>query len=136
MWSEDKVMEKIVLVVCLLIAVACYGISAMHFMQKGKLFNNAYLYASKEEREKMNKKPYYRQSAIVFLGLGTIFLFNAIQALVEKDWPFQMVIGLSICTLVYAVISSYFIEKKKKQEAKKAEEMRKKSKQLKKGKKR
>ena len=129
-------MEKVVLVVCLVIAVVFYGLSVMQFMQKGKVFNNAYIYASKEEREKMNKKPYYRQSAIVFLGVGTIFLLNALQAVVTSDWPFQLVVGLSICTLVYAVISSYLIEKKRKKEAKKAEEMKKKSKQLKKGKKR
>lgn len=129
-------MEKIVLGACLAIAVVFYVLSIMQFMQKGKLFNNAYIYASKEERDKMDKKPYYRQSAIVFLGVGTIFLMNAVQAVVTSDWPFQLVVGLSICTLVYAVISSYLIEKKRKREAKKAEEMKMKSKQLKKGKKR
>ena len=129
-------MEKIVLGACLAIAVVFYVLSIMQFMQKGKLLNNTYIYASKEERDKMDKKPYYRQSAIVFLGVGTIFLMNAVQAVVTSDWPFQLVVGLSICTLVYAVISSYLIEKKRKKEAKKAEEMKMKSKQLKKGKKR
>lgn len=117
-------MEKLVLIFCLVVAVACYVFSFLHFKQKGFLFNNAYLYASKEEREKMDKKPHYRQSAIVFLGIGTIFLLNGLQCLVEADWPFQLVIGLSICTLVYAALSSYIIEKKKKQAAKKAEQMK------------
>ena len=125
-------MEKVFLVICLVISVVCFVISAMHFKEKGKLFNNAYLYASQEERERMNKKPYYRQSAIVFLGLGIIFFFNAIQALIEKDWPFQMVIGLSICTLVYAVISSYLIEKKRKKAEKKAQKKKYTDKQVKK----
>ena len=129
-------MEKLVLGACLVIAIVFYVLSIMQFMQKGKLLNNTYIYASKEERDKMDKKPYYRQSAIVFLGVGTIFLMNAVQAVVTSDWPFQLVVGLSICTLVYAVISSYLIEKKRKKEAKKAEEMKQKSKQLKKGKKR
>ena len=127
-------MEKVVLIVCLVISIGCYVLSFLHFKEKGFLFNNAYIYASKEERKKMDKKPHYRQSAIVFLGLGTVFLFNGIQGFVESDWPFQLVIGLMICTLVYAVVSSYFIEKKKKRKAKKAEKMKKAGKQLRKGK--
>ncbi len=127
-------MEKVVLVICLVIAVVCYFFSIMHFKEKGFLFNNAYIYATKEERAKMNKKPHYRQSAIVFLALGTIFLLNGLQCLIEGDWPFQMVVGLSICLLVYAVVSSYFIEKKLKREAKKEEKMKNAGKQLRKGK--
>ena len=30
----------------------------MHFKEKGVLLNNAYLFASREQREIMNKKPY------------------------------------------------------------------------------
>lgn len=36
------------------------------FMERGFLLNNAYIYATKEERKTMNKKKYYRQSAVVF----------------------------------------------------------------------
>lgn len=114
-------MEKIVLVVCLVIALVAFVIGVLQFKQKGLLLNNTYLYASKEQREKMDKKPYYRQSGVVFFGIGTIFLFNGVQCLVEADWPFQLVVGITICTLVYAVVSSYVIDKRIKRAAKAAE---------------
>ena len=41
-----------------LIAIACFVGSYFQFKEKGFLFNNAYIYASKEERERMNKTPH------------------------------------------------------------------------------
>ncbi|EFF68226.1 hypothetical protein BUTYVIB_01494 [Eshraghiella crossota DSM 2876] len=32
------------------------------------MFNNAYIFASKQERETMNKKPHYKQSGICFFA--------------------------------------------------------------------
>ena len=37
-----------------IVAVACFIFSYMQFNGKGFLFNNAYIYASKEERNKVN----------------------------------------------------------------------------------
>ena len=48
-----------------LLTLASFGISYFQFHERGFLLNNAWLYASAEERNKMNKKPYYRQSGIV-----------------------------------------------------------------------
>ena len=42
------------------VSVFLFFMSVRSFMEKGVLFNNAYIYASKQEREKMNKKPHYR----------------------------------------------------------------------------
>ena len=73
-------MDKGKLIVSLIIfAIAGINLflSIMSFMEKGKLMNNAYIYASKEEREKMNKKPYYIQTGIVFiLFTKDIFIFG------------------------------------------------------------
>jgi hypothetical protein len=76
------------------------------FMNKGFLLNNAYLYASRQERETMDKKPHYRQSAIVFLLLGCIFLLNGLQVLLNAPWIFYAVMVLVIVTLGYAIVSS------------------------------
>ena len=46
-------------------------ISIIQFRQKGFLLNNAYIYASKEQRKKMDKKPYYRQS-VFYMPLPTL----------------------------------------------------------------
>ena len=84
-------------------------------MEKGFLFNNAYIYASKQEREKMNKKPHYRQSAIVFLLLGIVFLLLALAVLLEAYWISFVGVAVVIITLIYAIVSSITIEKSNKQ---------------------
>jgi hypothetical protein len=95
-----------------LIALIALWLSIRSFMEKGFLFNNAYIYASKEEREKMNKKPYYRQSAIVFLLLGLIFLLNALATLLKVNWIFYIVVAVIIITIIYAIVSSITIANK------------------------
>lgn len=49
------------------IAVILFIFSIMSFLERGFLLNNAYLYASREERKTMNKKPYYKQVGGRFL---------------------------------------------------------------------
>ena len=97
------------------VSIFLFFMSVRSFMEKGFLFNNAYIYASKQEREKMNKKPHYRQSAIVFLLLGLIFLLNTIAVLLKVNWIFYIVVVVVIITLIYAIVSSILIDKNNKQ---------------------
>ena len=107
-------MEKIIVAVILgAIAVICFIISYLQFHEKGFLFNNAYIYASKKERETMDKAPYYRQSGIVFALIGLVFLINTLVLIFHIRWLFWLVIGIIAITLVYAVASSVIIEKRK-----------------------
>lgn len=101
----------------ILFAISVFAIfmSVRSFMEKGFLFNNTYIYASKKEREKINKKPYYRQSAIAFLLIGLIFFLNAMAVLLGSDWLFYIVIAVAIAAVIYAIASSIVIEKKNKQ---------------------
>ena len=62
------------------IAIACFIFSYLQFQEKGFLFNNAYIYASKQERETMDKKPHYKQSGIVFVFIGIIFFIKALHS--------------------------------------------------------
>ena len=96
------------------LSVFLFFMSVRSFMEKGFLFNNAYIYASKQEREKMNKKPYYRQSAIVFLLLGIVFLLIALAVLLEAYWISFVGVAVVIITLIYAIVSSITIEKNNK----------------------
>ena len=57
--AEDRRLTFLAAGVLLVLAV-------IHFAERGFLLNNAYIYASLKERENMDKKPYSRQSAIVF----------------------------------------------------------------------
>ena len=109
-------MEKIVVAAILgIIAVICFIISYLQFHEKGFLFNNAYIYASKKERETMDKSPHYRQSGIVFALIGLVFLVNTLVLIFHIRRLFWLVIGIIAITLVYAVASSVIIEKRKQQ---------------------
>ena len=96
------------------IAILSFVISIRSFMEKGLLFNNAYIYASEQERESMNKKPHYRQSGIVFLLIGLIFLLNGFNLLFKTDWIFYVIIAIVIVIFIYAICSSIAIEKNNK----------------------
>lgn len=95
-------------------AIVCFVLSYLQFHEKGFLMNNAYIYASQKERETMDKKPHYRQSGIVFLMVGVIFLLNVLEMMLETGWLFYGVIVLVIMAMIYAIVSSIAIEKHKK----------------------
>ncbi len=98
-------MDVVVIIVTLL-SIACAVISVFQFKGKGVLLNNAYIYASKQERETMDKKPHYRQSGIVFAFLSSIFLCIAAECVLETGWLWWVEGALFIAVLVYAIISS------------------------------
>ena len=101
-------------IILFLLSLFSFIVSVRSFMQKGFIFNNAYIYASKKEREVMDKKPHYHQSGVVFLLIGFIFLLNGFDLLFKTDWILYVVITIVVLTLIYAIISSVVIEKNKK----------------------
>ena len=96
-------------------AIVCFALSWRQFLEKGFLFNNAYIYASGKEREQLDKKPYYRQRGVVLLLCGLIFALNAANVFLRTRWLFWAVLALAAAAIIYAVISTLRI---KKQEAK------------------
>lgn len=98
---------------CLVLAIVAFIISFFSFREKGFLFNNAYLYASKEERATMDKKPHYRQSAVIFLMIGIIFLLNAMSSFWANSWFDYMAIFVALIAIIYAIVSSLVIERHK-----------------------
>ena len=102
--------ETIVAIILLLVSVAAFLMSIRAFQQKGFLFNNAYLYASKKEREAMDKEPYYKQSAVVFAAIGLIFLVNGAGLLLHISWIKWIVAAIVVFALIYAVASSIAAE--------------------------
>lgn len=109
-----EISEFLALAFCFLWMAVSFGISYFQFQEKGFLFNNAYLYASEEERRTMNKKPYYRQSGIVFCLVGFIFLINFLEIILAMSWLFYIMLLLCVITLIYAIVSSVKIETAKK----------------------
>ena len=90
-------------------------LSIRSFFEKGFLLNNAYLYASKEERKTMNKKPYYKQSAIVFCILSAVFIVIGISVVLHNDQLFLLEIPLVAGVIIYAIVSTVLINKRIKE---------------------
>ena len=107
---EDIIVAIILLAVSLLLFV----VSIRSFQEKGFLFNNAYLYASKQERETMNKKPYYRQTAVIFFMMGMIFFLLGIAILINTFWITYLAAAVILVIPVYAIASGIAIERGKK----------------------
>lgn len=102
----------------LVLAAGAFVISYLQFKEKGYLFNNAYFWASQEERERMDeekesKRPYYRQSGFASMLIGISFLIFA--AYIATDWIWMYVIFWMsvVIAVVYAVVSSVKLERHK-----------------------
>ena len=106
--------ELITLVIIFAVAGILFLLSIMSFLERGFLLNNAYLYASKEERKTMNKKPYYRQSAIVFCALGVCFLVAGLSLVLHQEKLLLLEIPLIVGTIIYVIASTVQINKKVK----------------------
>lgn len=98
--------EFILAGIVFVISISMFVISFRSSKEKGFLFNNAYIYASKEERETMDRKPHYRQSAIVFSMLGIVFLLIAAEIILETGWLFYVEMLCIAIVIIYAVVSS------------------------------
>ena len=101
------------IIMCIL-AIAFFLISYRQFKEKGFIFNNAYIFASKEERESMDRKPLYKQSGIVFLLIGITSLIIAIDIIIQTSWLYYCELVIIAGTIVYAIISSVKIEMRTK----------------------
>ena len=106
--------EWITLIAVFVIAGVCLFLGIRSFLERGFLLNNAYIYASKEERETMDKRPYYRQSAIIFSVLCVAFLVIGLALIVKNDKLFLLEIPLFVGVIVYAVISTLKINRQRK----------------------
>ena len=106
--------EWITLIIVFSVAGALLLFSIRSFLERGFLLNNAYLYASKQARRTMNKKLYYRQSAIVFCILSAVFLVIGLSLLLHNDRLFLLEIPLIVGAIMYAMISTVRINKRTK----------------------
>lgn len=104
--------ELLFAILVFIIAGILFVMSIRSFKNRGFLLNNAYLYASKEEREKMDKKPYYKQTAIVFLLLCFVFIIIGVSIVLHNSRINLLEIPIIVGVVIYAVISSIQINKK------------------------
>ena len=88
-------------------------LSFRSFKEKGFLFNNAYLYASAEERRTMDKKPWYRQSAIAFCLFSLSCIFTGLHMIFDNKLFLTLEFATIIGAVVYAIVSSVMINKRR-----------------------
>ncbi len=94
--------ELVWAIICFILALGSLILSILQFNEKGFPFNNAYIWASKEEREALNKKPYFRQSGICLLFCTGVFFFMGLECVLLTYWLWLIVLALCVATLVYA----------------------------------
>ncbi len=73
---------------------------------KGSLLNNSWLWASPEERKKLDLPKEYRQTAIVFAFLTSLTGMLTLYAFTGWHWPLTAEAGLTVAVLIYAIVSS------------------------------
>lgn len=108
--------QIIACVIYLLLSAGAFLISCRQFQEKGFLVNNGWLWAKREERQRMSgeyKRLLYRQSGVVFLLLGLSFLTLAVIPVTDWTWLFFVLIFLLLIVIAYAVALSIKIERHK-----------------------
>ena len=106
--------ELVTAILMFVIAGILLLFSIRSFLERGFLLNNAYLYASKEERKAMNKKPYYRQTAIVFCILSAVFIVIGLSLVLQNDKIMLLEIPLILGAVIYAIASAVRINRVEK----------------------
>lgn len=100
------------IIIVFIIAGILALLSFRSFQEKGFLFNNAYIYANKEERKAINKKPWYRQSAIAFCLLSIASIMAGLDMIFDKQVFRILEFSIIIGAVLYAIISSVVIMKR------------------------
>ena len=105
--------DQLIGIIIMLIMAGIFALlSFRSFREKGFLFNNAYIYAAEEERKTMNKKPWYRQTAIA----SGLFSIASILMVLHMIFGNKVFLILQITTIIgavlYAIISSVIITRR------------------------
>jgi len=94
-----------------LLAGGLFFLGIRQLLERGYLLNNAWIYASAKEREAMNKKPYYRQSGIVFCLLGLLFTVIGLSVILQEDWLLWLGAAPAVGAVAYAILSTVQINR-------------------------
>ena len=110
--------ELIMTIVVFILAGVWLLVGILSFFEKGFLLNNAYIYASKAERKAMDKKPYYKQTAIVFCIMSLMFIIIGLSVVLKSSTIALLDIPVAAAAIIYAIVSAVLINKKTKKGSK------------------
>lgn len=102
------------IIVCGVFAALFFVLGILQIFERGIPLNNEYLFAPAEKRQSMNKKPYFRQSGIAFLGCGAAFAVILCAAVFDIHALYYLFPVLVTATVTYSIISAFIIDKKYK----------------------
>ena len=111
-----KTGELVTAVVMFVLAALLLVLGVRHFLERGYLLNNAWIYASPRERETMDKKPWFRQSAIVFCLLSAVFLIVGVSLVLQSGRLLLLELPIAAAALIYAVVSTLRINQAAKKQ--------------------
>lgn len=86
-------------------------LAVRHFKCKGYCFSNAYIWASKEQRESEDFTPYYKQSGVVFLMLAALSVIEGLYIILMLSPLIFVQIVIVTAMFCYAVTSTIRISK-------------------------
>ena len=105
-------MLKLYVIGLIVIAVVSLIFSVLAFSGKDVFISSVYTNASKEERERMNKKALRKQTTIFFLLLTITTFSNALVFLIHSLFRYVHVV-MFIVTIAYYVVSNKKIKNDK-----------------------
>ena len=108
-------MGNFYLIGLIFMAIVSLIFSILGFAGKDIILDDAYIKASKEEREGMDKQAYRLQGAIIFLFIFVATLCNLLRALTHTPLLTYIAFGVGAIGIIYAIISHYLIKKKSKE---------------------
>lgn len=89
-----------------LLAAGAFVIAFFQFRERGPIFTNAYLMATPNEREALDKKAEYRLAARVFTGVGLLFGLALVGMVTGWRPAFWLAVAGGILLAVYAVVNA------------------------------
>lgn len=97
-----------------LISISLLTYSFFTSKEKGPILSNTYLWASVEERKKIDKTAEYHLITIVFRILGIVFLLLTISIITSWAWINYIIGILIVIVIIYAITESIKSEIKNK----------------------
>lgn len=107
-----EVWQIIFAIIIGLISISLLIYSFFTSKEKGPIFSNTYLLATKEERKKIDKSAEYHLVTVVFRILGIVFLILTVNILTSWSWLYYIIGILITVLIIYAIKESIQSEKK------------------------
>lgn len=106
-------MHLIIKFFLIFVAIASFTFSIQAFLGKeNAILSRKYTCASKEEREKMDKNAYLKQTAIIFLFIGIVPLLIAFTLIFKMIIFYYSAIVCGVAGVIYFIVSSRSINNK------------------------